>query len=65
MRLEPLELWLELSGSGPLLPQLHQALRQRLDASAEPLRWAITAAESTAGGGRRLRIEAVILHPEA
>ena len=46
MRLEPLELWLEL-GPGPLRPQILAALRQQ----GEPLRWAITAVETSASAG--------------
>lgn len=65
MRLEPLDFWLELPASGPLLPLLREALDRRLGDAVEPLRWAITAAEATASGRRRLRIEAVLLHPEA
>lgn len=64
MRLEALDLWLDLPETGPLLPQLQQALADRLTASSEPLRWAITAAQSCEGGGRRLRLEAVVLHRE-
>ncbi|MFM8525843.1 MAG: hypothetical protein ACKOCM_09520 [Cyanobacteriota bacterium] len=64
MRLEPLDFWLELPASGPLLPQLREALGRHLGGASEPLRWAITAAEPTASGGRRLRVEAVLLHPE-
>lgn len=63
MRLEPLDLWLELPPTGPLLPQIQACLRQRLGDVAQPLRWAITAAEASADQ-RRLRIEAVVLHPE-
>ena len=42
MRLEPLELWLE-PVPGPLRPQILAALRPY----GEPLRWAITAVESS------------------
>lgn len=62
MRLEPLELWLDLPETGMLLPQIQQALRLRLGESVEPLRWAVTAAGPSFSGGRRLRIEAVLLH---
>ncbi|MCP9771316.1 hypothetical protein KBY66_01525 [Synechococcus sp. Tobar12-5m-g] len=67
MRLEALEFWLE-AGPGPLLPEVLAALA----AHGEPLRWAITAAESIgdgaaeSGGGAgrsRLRLEAVVLCP--
>ncbi len=51
--LEPLELWLQ-PRPGPLLPQLREALAAH---GAEPLRWAVTAAEP----GRGLRVEAVLL----
>jgi hypothetical protein len=64
MRLEPLELWLDLPETGKLLPQIREALRLRLGDSVEPLRWAITAAEPAVAGSRRLRIEAVLLHRE-
>lgn len=63
MRLEPLDLWLELPATGPLLPQIQTCLRERLGEAPLALRWAITAAES-GGGRRRLRIEAVVLHPD-
>lgn len=72
MRLEPLELWLEPE-PGPLRPQILAALRPY----GEPLRWAITAVESSSSatlaidgpdpadqsgdGPGRLRLEAVML----
>lgn len=62
MTLEPLDLWLDLPGTGPLLPLLLQALRERLGDQVVPLRWAITAAEMTPERCRRLRLEAVLLH---
>lgn len=64
MRLEPLDLWLELPLTGPLLPLIREALRCHLGASVEPLRWAITAVEPGAGHQRRIRIEAVLLQSE-
>jgi hypothetical protein len=60
--LEQLELVVEPAG-GPLLPQVHQALAERLGPSAEALRWAITGLlpPATATGPARLTIEAVVL----
>jgi hypothetical protein len=65
MRLEPFEAWFDLPESGALLPQVRDALQRRLGDGVEPLRWAITAAEAGDSGGRRLRIEAVLLHLDA
>ncbi|WP_254938764.1 hypothetical protein [Cyanobium sp. Morenito 9A2] len=56
MRLKPLELWVEL-GPGPLRSQVLAALAPH----GEPLRWALTAVESRGDGGRRVRLEAVVL----
>jgi hypothetical protein len=62
MRLEPLELWLDLPETGNLLPQLREALQLHVGDSVQLLRWAITAVDSSVAGSRRLRIEAVLLH---
>jgi hypothetical protein len=60
--LVPLECWLTPS-PGPLLPQLRQALareaRRLAGEGAEPLRWAITAADP----GRGLRLEGIVVGP--
>ncbi len=56
MTLESLELWFVL-GPGPLRPQVLAALVPHGD----PLRWALTAVEVGADGGRRARLEAVVL----
>jgi hypothetical protein len=60
--LVPLELWLRVS-PGPLRPQLRQALvqeaRRLAGEGAEPLRWAITAADP----GRGLRLEGIVVGP--
>lgn len=60
--LEQLELLME-RGGGPLLPQVHQALAERLGPDAETLRWAITGLHPPAAGTGppRLSIEAVVL----
>ena len=59
--LEHLELVLQ-PGEGPLLPQVRQALAERLGPDAEALRWAITGLESPGSPIRqtRLSIEAVV-----
>jgi hypothetical protein len=62
LALVPLELWLQPQ-AGPLLPQLRQALGDEATrlagAGAEPLRWAITAADP----GRGLRLEGIVVGP--
>jgi hypothetical protein len=60
--LVPLEFWL-IPSPGPLLPQLRQGLareaRRLAGEGAEPLRWAITAADP----GRGLRLEGIAVGP--
>jgi hypothetical protein len=59
--LERLELVVE-ARPGPLLPQVRQALVERLAPEETALRWAITSlASSTPRGVTRLTLEAVIL----
>lgn len=62
--LELLELLLEPT-TGPLLPQVREALAKRLGPNAEALRWAITAVQppATAASPSRLSIEAVVWRP--
>jgi len=59
--LEPLELEFQPDG-GPLLPQVRQALAERVGPGGEALRWAITrvAPPTTPGSRGRLTLEAVV-----
>ena len=56
---------LELVWSAQLpLHQLRPWLREQLAVHGEPLRWAITAVESTGDHSRKLKIEAVVISSE-
>ena len=56
---------LELAWSAQLpLDQLRPWLREQLAVHGEPLRWAITAVESTDDQCCKLKIEAVLVSPE-
>jgi hypothetical protein len=62
--LVPLELWLQPQ-AGPLLPQLRRVLGAEAvrlaGPGAEPLRWAVTAADPQRG----LRLEGMVVGPAA